>query len=208
MGTLKVDNLQKRDGTALITDGAASTTLLSKASLKSAGAGMVLLTDTTISSGATSAIFDISTNDVCILDLIRLVHSTAGGANLNITFGTAVDTFTTSSVYSTSFDTTVYSNAHYTVATNPDSGAFIYLHYNAAQWGGGTGEYCDGRLFITGGTYPSLNYHSGHVHNSGMAKCRTVGSAFCNSSSNHTHMKIELSTGTFTSGKMKLYGVS
>ena len=47
MGTLKVDNLQKRDGTALITDGAASTTLLSKASLKSAGAGMVLLTDTT-----------------------------------------------------------------------------------------------------------------------------------------------------------------
>ena len=87
MGTLKVDNLQKRDGTALITDGAASTTLLSNASLKSAGVGMVLLTDTTISSGATSAIFDISTNDVCILDLIRLVHSTAGGANLNVTFG-------------------------------------------------------------------------------------------------------------------------
>ena len=120
MGTLKVDNLQKRDGTALITDGAASTTFLSNASLKSAGVGMVLLTDTTISSGATSAIFDISTNDVCILDLIRLVHSTAGGANLNVTYGTAVDTFTTSSVYSTSFDTTVYSNAHYTVATNPD----------------------------------------------------------------------------------------
>ena len=37
MGTLKVDNLQKRDGTALITDGAASTTLLSQASLRSAG---------------------------------------------------------------------------------------------------------------------------------------------------------------------------
>ena len=41
MGTLKVDNLQKRDGTALITDGAASTTLLSQASLRSAGVGMV-----------------------------------------------------------------------------------------------------------------------------------------------------------------------
>ena len=37
MGTLKVDNLQKRDGTALITDGAASTTLLSQSALKSAG---------------------------------------------------------------------------------------------------------------------------------------------------------------------------
>ena len=154
------------------------------------GGNLVLVTDTTISSGATSAIFDISAYDVCVLDLIRLIHGTAAGANLLIYFGTAVDTFTTSSVYSTSFDTTVYSNAHYTVASNPDSAAYIYLHYNASQWGGGTGEYCDGRLFITGGTYPSLNFHNGHVHNSGMAKCRTVGSAFCNSSSNHTHMKI------------------
>ena len=34
MGTLKVDNLQKRDGTALITDGAASTNLLSQAALR------------------------------------------------------------------------------------------------------------------------------------------------------------------------------
>ena len=36
MGTLKEDNLQKRDGTALITDGAASTTLLSQAALRRA----------------------------------------------------------------------------------------------------------------------------------------------------------------------------
>ena len=34
MGTLKVDNLQKRDGTALITDGAASTNLLSESVLR------------------------------------------------------------------------------------------------------------------------------------------------------------------------------
>ena len=173
------------------------------------GAGaLTLVTDTTISSGNNQAIFDISSYDVCVLDLIRLIHTTSAGANLRVTFGTAVDTFTTSSVYSHSFDTTVYTNAHYTVASNPSSAAYISLHYGANQWGGGTGEYCDGRLFITGGTYPSLNYHTGHVHPSGMAKCRTVGSAFCNSSSNHTHIKIELSTGTFTSGKMKLYGVT
>ena len=169
---------------------------------------LVSVTDTTISSGASSAIFDISSYDAYVLDLIRLIHSTAAGANLRVTFGTAVDTFTTSSVYSHSMDTTVYTNAHYTLATNPDTAAYISLHYGANQWGGGTGEYCDGRLFITGGTYPSLNYHSGHVHPSGMTKCRTVGSAYCNSSSTHTHMKIELSTGTFTSGKMKLYGLS
>ena len=173
------------------------------------GAGaLTLVTDTTISSGNNQAIFDISSYDVCVLDLIRLIHTTSAGANLRVTFGTTVDTFTTSSVYSHSFDTTVYSNAHYVIASNPSSAAYISLHYGANQWGGGTGEYCDGRLFITGGTYPSLNYHTGHVHPQGMAKCRTVGSAFCNSSSNHTHIKIELSTGTFTSGKMKLYGVS
>ena len=54
MGTLKVDNLQKRDGTALITDGAASTTLLSNASLKSAGVGMIKLA--TASASASSEV--------------------------------------------------------------------------------------------------------------------------------------------------------
>jgi hypothetical protein len=43
MGILKVDSIQKRDGTALITDGAASTTLLSQESLRSAGVGMIKL---------------------------------------------------------------------------------------------------------------------------------------------------------------------
>ena len=57
MGTLKVDNLQKRDGTALITDGAASTNLLSQAALRSAGVGMIKLFSSTSSSGV--ATFDI-----------------------------------------------------------------------------------------------------------------------------------------------------
>ena len=45
MGILKVDNIQKRDGTALITDGAASTNLLSESSLRSTSVGMVKLID-------------------------------------------------------------------------------------------------------------------------------------------------------------------
>ena len=52
MGTLKVDNLQKRDGTALITDGAASTTLLSETALRSAGVGMVKLSHSDFSSAS------------------------------------------------------------------------------------------------------------------------------------------------------------
>ena len=60
MGTLKVDNLQKRDGTALITDGAASTTLLSQASLRSAGVGMILLKTTDVTSATASVDFNSS----------------------------------------------------------------------------------------------------------------------------------------------------
>ena len=60
MGTLKVDNLQKRDGTALITDGAASTTLLSQASLRSAGVGMILLNTTDVTSATATVTFDSS----------------------------------------------------------------------------------------------------------------------------------------------------
>ena len=50
MGTLKVDNLQKRDGTALITDGAASTNLLSETALRNAGVGLIKLNTTNITS--------------------------------------------------------------------------------------------------------------------------------------------------------------
>ena len=58
MGTLKVDNLQKRDGTALITDGAATSSLLSASALRTAGAGMVkLFTQTNVSA---SSAYDIS----------------------------------------------------------------------------------------------------------------------------------------------------
>ena len=57
MGTLKVDNLQKRDGTALITDGAASTTLLSQAALKSAGVREIKIA-TASASSSSEVVFD------------------------------------------------------------------------------------------------------------------------------------------------------
>ena len=60
MGTLKVDNLQKRDGTALITDGAASTNLLSEAALRSAGVGLIKLNTTDITSSTASLVFNNS----------------------------------------------------------------------------------------------------------------------------------------------------
>ena len=50
MGTLKVDNLQKRDGTSLITDGVAQTNLLSETALRNAGVGQIKLNTTDITS--------------------------------------------------------------------------------------------------------------------------------------------------------------
>ena len=57
MGTLKVDNLQKRDGTALITDGAASTNLLSQAALRSAGVREIKIA-TASASSSSEVVFD------------------------------------------------------------------------------------------------------------------------------------------------------
>ena len=60
MGTLKVNNLQKRDGTALITDGAATTNLLSETALRTAGVGMVKLNTTDITSSTATLVYNNS----------------------------------------------------------------------------------------------------------------------------------------------------
>tara|TARA_B100001113_G_scaffold325994_1_gene298613 strand:+ start:288 stop:926 length:639 start_codon:yes stop_codon:yes gene_type:complete len=59
MGTLKVDNLQTRGGTALITNGAATTNLVSTTTLKNADMEMVKLSTQT-ASGASSVEFGSS----------------------------------------------------------------------------------------------------------------------------------------------------
>jgi len=58
MGTLKVDNLQKEDGTAIITDGALTAT-----QLRTAGVGRILLNTTTISGATANVAFNSSIID-------------------------------------------------------------------------------------------------------------------------------------------------
>ena len=55
MGILKVDNLQKEDGTAIITDGVIPTTIL-----KNSGVGMILLNTTDVTSATATVTFDSS----------------------------------------------------------------------------------------------------------------------------------------------------
>ena len=58
MGTLKVDNLQKRDGTALITDGVLQTTTLSETLLRNANVGIIKLKTTDITTNTATLVFD------------------------------------------------------------------------------------------------------------------------------------------------------
>ena len=58
MGTLKVDNLQKRDGTALITDGVLQTTTLSETLLRNANVGIIKLKTTDITTNTATLAFD------------------------------------------------------------------------------------------------------------------------------------------------------
>ena len=100
MGTLKVDNLQKRDGTALITDGAASTTLLPQASLRSAGVGMVKLSHSDFSGSSSLEFGDTLITDTYLTYLIetKLIFS----ANAGLQFQISPDNGTTNS-YTTTF---------------------------------------------------------------------------------------------------------
>ena len=69
MGTLKVDNLQKRDGTQIITDGVLQTTTLSETLLRNANVGIIKLKTTDITTNTATLVFD---NTLITLSLIHI----------------------------------------------------------------------------------------------------------------------------------------
>ena len=87
MGTLKVDNLQKRDGTALITNGAATSNLLSESALRNTDVGMVKLLSTSASAAANFQVDSTYINsnyDNYHIDM-GFLHAT-DNTGLNVTF--------------------------------------------------------------------------------------------------------------------------
>ena len=86
MGTLKVDNIQKRDGTALITDGAASTTLLTETALRNAGVGMVKLSHSDFSGSSSVEFGDtlITDNYLEYYVVTKLIFSANAGLQFQI----------------------------------------------------------------------------------------------------------------------------
>ena len=105
MGTLKVDNLQKRDGTALITDGAASTNLLSKTVLGNVGVKEIKITETNVTSSVSEVVF----NNSIMTGYNRfkiVVHNLTHSATADLRFSDSPDNGST-----TSF--TGYFGSHY-----------------------------------------------------------------------------------------------
>ena len=88
MGTLKVDNIQKEDGTAVITDGAIPSTIL-----RSSSVGMVLLETKTVASGSDAtegfvfaSVFTYTYTNYKIYYNIREKASTANASNGGLLF--------------------------------------------------------------------------------------------------------------------------
>ena len=132
MGTLKVDTLQKRDGTALITDGAATSNLLSESALRTTDVGMVKLLDTSASSSTSfeidSTYINTTYNNYKIIVGYQYVTDNVG---LNIRF------FVGGSEVSANY---AYENAALTSSTyNYDADAGSTMQVGGAS-GNATGE--------------------------------------------------------------------
>ena len=180
------------------------------------GAGaLTLVTDTTISSGASSVVFGpLTTYDKYIIEIMDLNHSTSGGAILRVQYGTDASTYNNSSNYSYAMEMAVYDDAQYTSAKNTDT-QFDLTWDAANQWGGDDNTNAvEGQMMVYGkqrsttNTYPSLIWNLRGTHPSGNGGTFHSGAGYLKVNSAFTHIFIYLSTGSFTRGKVKLYGLN
>ena len=179
------------------------------------GGNLVLVTDTTISSGATSVVLGpLTTYDKYIIELMDVNHSTSGGAILRVQYGTDASTYNNSSNYSYAMQLIVYDDAQYTSAKNTDT-QFDLTWDAANQWGGDDNTNAvEGQMMVYGkqrsttNTYPSLIWNIRGTHPSGNGGTSQLGAGYLKVNSAFTHIFIFPSTGTFTRGKIKLYGLN
>tara|TARA_B100000424_G_scaffold213028_1_gene170517 strand:+ start:228 stop:830 length:603 start_codon:yes stop_codon:yes gene_type:complete len=191
-------------------------TLSSVTSLPSGvGGNLVLVSDTTISNGATLVVLGpLTTYDKYIVELIDINHSTSGGAILRVQYGTDASTYNNSSNYSYAMEMAVYDDAQYTSAKNTDT-QFDLTWDAANQWGGDDNTNAvEGQMMVYGkqrsttNTYPSLIWNLRGTHPSGNGGTFHSGAGYLKVNSAFTHIFIYLSTGSFTRGKVKLYGLN
>ena len=115
MGTLKVDNLQKRDGTALITSGVATTNLLSQTALQNAGLQYIKLATATASSSSEIA-FDNTVFTSAYKTYVIRINNIVLSSNVNFRFAESPDNGSTYSF------TSKYGYMHVGIGTGTPSG--------------------------------------------------------------------------------------
>ena len=221
MGTLKVDNLQKRDGTALITDGAASTNLLSQAALRSAGVGLIKISTQTASNASSVDFTGLDTvGGSAVYSSFKIIvedvkSATDNSAMLYGRFGTGA-----TPTYQTANYGGVFVNAFMSTASLQQIGSngTAQIHMAATNGSG---------YFIPGDTFETLSGEinlftfgdSNHPPQmswflsypvSGVIQSLAHGSASFKESSeivNGTALRLYASSGNIN-GKFTLYGVT
>jgi len=178
------------------------------------GGSQVLLSTSTISNGDTSVIFTgLSVYAVYKVEFLRLRHATTAGALLQYQAGTDGSTFETGSKYGEAKNRILYNGNNDAGTTATDGATDIDLGYIASDWEGNANHFYDGYCFIYGqagdnaNQYARIQYSIVSSNATSNNVTFTNGSGYVNSSATLTSAKFFLNTGSFTFGKMKLYGI-
>ena len=210
MGTLKVDNLQKRDGTALITDGAASTNLLSEAALRSAGVGLIKLNTTDITSSTASLVFNssliTSTYDKYIMEYTMLKPVT-DATYFRVRVSTDNGGSFVTGGYNYGYSTTRLGAASH---TGSGSGKTDYARSDY-QWGNEANTAGHGKWVLEGFNDSSAYYTISHIFvvrnfNSQWYYVREAWGI--DNTANPNYAEWTFSSGNIADGTFTLYGVT
>ena len=208
MGTLKVDNLQKRDGTALITDGAASTTLLSQTSLKGAGVREIKLATATASNSATIA-FDNTVFTSTYKSYVIRIHDFVLSTNANFHFADSPDNGSTFSFTSSQGNGWIQigaGNYNFSGGTNSNLHSFEGWNHDATSTI--KTNFLELHLpYFTQAQVQKL-YKATYLHQNNNGNPYVVNFAFQSSlSTAQNYIKFMGASGNITKGEFTVYGV-
>ena len=208
MGTLKVDNLQKRDGTALITDGAASTTLLSQAALRNAGVREIKIA-TASASSSSEVVFDNTVFTSDYKSYVIRINDVVLSTNANFHFADSPDNGSTISFTSNQGN-------HYARMGASSSGGSGGTNSNLHSFEGwvhdasGTINTNFVELHMPYFTQAQVNkyYYAKYMHYNHNSTMYAVDFGFMSSlSSAMNYIKFMGASGNITKGEFTVYGV-
>ena len=211
MGTLKVDNIQKRDGTALITDGAASTTLLTETALRNSNVGLTLISTQTASSSATIN-FDssvITTDYESYVVIINNIRPVTDQATLRMKWSNDNGSSFLSESYGARHSGGKTQTGADSSGSSNNAGYYDHGFYqNNAAGKGSSFEFRFNNLTVSGGGHKCFfgnwvtdfsddtNYYGGDIN--GMVR---------NNTSVINYIQFYMSSGNVLAGTFKLYGI-